>query len=572
MSNILNILIVEDNRFDADLINRELKKSDLNFNSQIVQAPSEFESALDAFKPDIILSDYSLPSFDGATAFRIKQSKYPYIPFIIVSGVIGEENAVELIKSGVTDFVSKDKLFTLVQKIHRALKETKEREAREDIAQKLKIQSSELITANKELVFQNQEKEKRAEDLLAVYSDLKVQKDKLRRANNLLIKQEEKVNIINHELSQLNLELEERVVIRTQALLESEERFHTMMETIPQIAWTNTAQGNVTFYNQRWYDYTGYNYEGTLATGLKGVIHPDDIQNLIHKFQAIRKTTEGGEFQVRAKRADGQYLWHLIRLMPIKYEDGQVQIWVGTATDIHELRLLQQQKDDFIRIASHELKTPVTALKASLQLLNRIKHDPSPNVLPKLIEQANKSLERVSVLIRDLLYASTINEGQLPLNQKTFVLSKSIDECFHYIRLDDLFTITVEGDLKLEVYADAERLNQVVINFINNAMKYASRSKEINIVIERIDNMAKISVIDKGPGVPPEKIPYLFGRYYRVDNTGSQYSGLGLGLYISSEIIKRHNGQIGVSSELGKGSTFWFTLPLLRQGKIVDSK
>jgi signal transduction histidine kinase len=97
---------------------------------------------------------------------------------------------------------------------------------------------------------------------------------------------------------------------------------------------------------------------------------------------------------------------------------------------------------------------------------------------------------------------------------------------------------------------------------VNNAIKYAPGTKEIYANIEKINNMAKVSVSDNGPGIATEKLPYLFDRYYRVDSSGMQYSGLGLGLYISAEIIKGHNGQIGVDSELGKGSTFWFTLPL----------
>ncbi|MBC8112507.1 MAG: ATP-binding protein, partial [Verrucomicrobia bacterium] len=125
-----------------------------------------------------------------------------------------------------------------------------------------------------------------------------------------------------------------------------------------------------------------------------------------------------------------------------------------------------------------------------------------------------------------------------------------------------IFSIKTEGDMQVKVYADAARIDQVVINFVNNAVKYASGSKEIRICIEKVDDMAKVSVIDKGQGIPKEKLLHLFDRFYRVDSSGSQYSGLGLGLYISSEIIKKHNGQIGVESELGKGSTFWFTLPV----------
>ena len=562
MATDLKILILEDNQIDADLIHHELKRSGLSFISVIVQTREEFENALENFNPDIILSDYSLPAFDAVLAFSIKQNKSPHIPFIIVSGIIGEENAVELIKNGVTDYVPKDKLFTLSPKINRALKDTEQRKEKKVITEKLEIQTIELIIANKELLIQIVEKEKRAADLGILSEAVKVQQEELGRANYLLIKQEEKVRIINGELLQLNQELEERVASRTKALAESENRFRNMMETIPQIAWTNTIEGKVTFYNQRWYDYTGLDYKQTKEWGYQKVIHPDDLQNALDQYMSIRESSDGGEFQIRGRRADGVYRWHLIRLMPIKHEENEVLLWAGTATDIHELRLLQQQKDDFISIASHELKTPITSLKASLQLLNRMKDNPSPKMLPTLIVQANKSLDKVSVLIEDILNASKVNEGQLHINQKLFIISELINECCHYIRIEDKYTINTEGDMELQVYADAERVNQVVINFINNAIKYAPESKEIQIHIEKVNDMAKVSVIDQGPGIPHEKISHLFERYYRVDSSGMQYSGLGLGLYISAEIIKKHNGKIGVDSELNKGSTFWFTLPL----------
>jgi two-component system CheB/CheR fusion protein len=166
------------------------------------------------------------------------------------------------------------------------------------------------------------------------------------------------------------------------------------------------------------------------------------------------------------------------------------------------------------------------------------------------------------VLIQDLLNASKVNEGRLHLNKKRYVLSTSMDDCCDHVRSEGTFTIRTEYDKKLEVFADEGRVDQVVVNFVNNAMKYASQSKEILIKLESIDGMAKVSVIDKGPGISAEKLPRVFERYYQVDSSGSQYSGLGLGLYICSEIIKKHDGQIGVESELGKGSTFWFTIPL----------
>jgi DNA-binding NtrC family response regulator len=145
MTEKIKILIVEDNKRDADLLQLHLIKSELNFVSEIVQTKEGFESALDIFSPDIIISDYSLPSFDGVSAFHIKQQKNPDTPFIILSGTIGEENAVELIKFGINDYALKTKLFTLIPKITRALKEAGEKKAKKAADEKLKNQNEKLV-------------------------------------------------------------------------------------------------------------------------------------------------------------------------------------------------------------------------------------------------------------------------------------------------------------------------------------------------------------------------------------------------------------------------------------------
>lgn len=145
MSDKINILLIEDNQTDAELVIYELNKSGLNFISEIVQTLETFERALDSFNPDIILADYSLPLFDGITAFHIKQRTFPDIPFIIVSGVVDEENAVELIKNGVTDYALKDKLFTLSQKVIRALKNAEEMKEKKNFVEKLRTQNEKLL-------------------------------------------------------------------------------------------------------------------------------------------------------------------------------------------------------------------------------------------------------------------------------------------------------------------------------------------------------------------------------------------------------------------------------------------
>jgi signal transduction histidine kinase len=114
----------------------------------------------------------------------------------------------------------------------------------------------------------------------------------------------------------------------------------------------------------------------------------------------------------------------------------------------------------------------------------------------------------------------------------------------------------------VQVLGDEHQLDQVLVNFLNNAVKYAPKSKKIIIEVTNLGEQIKVAVTDYGPGILPEKKPHLFDRYYRADYSGMQFSGLGLGLYISAEIIRKHSGKIGVESVLGQGSTFWFTIPL----------
>ncbi|WP_295711321.1 CHASE3 domain-containing protein [Mucilaginibacter sp.] len=392
--------------------------------------------------------------------------------------------------------------------------------------------------------------------------ELAAANEEMTAINEELLASNEELSVSQYNLHGLNNDLEERVAARTEALSLSETRFRKIMQTIPQIAWTNTASGEVDFYNQQWFDYTGLTFDETKDWGWREVIHPDDIMHNLQRFRAIIDSKESGEFEIREKRFDGEYRWHLVRMAPLKNHNGEVQLWVGTATDIQEIKQLQQQKDDFINIASHELKTPLTSLKSSVQLIHTMKDRLSPEKMDDLVIRANKGVNKVAYLIEDLLYIGKLNQGQLDLNKTSITLSRIINDSSNHIKISGIYKVITTGDMALQVFADGERIEQVVVNFVNNAIKYAPLSKEIYIDITKDDTMAKVSVTDKGPGISHEKLPFLFDRYFRVQSSGSQYSGLGIGLYISAEIIKKHNGEIGADSKPGEGSTFWFTLPL----------
>nr|WP_067060204.1 PAS domain-containing sensor histidine kinase [Mucilaginibacter sp. L294] len=298
----------------------------------------------------------------------------------------------------------------------------------------------------------------------------------------------------------------------------------------------------------------------THSLGLIASQHTERVSNAIE--QAI-KNNSGFEIEYIINPMDGAKPRWLKATGKAYYDDQDNPVSVsGTMIDITESKAYDQQKDDFISIASHELKTPVTSLKAALQLLDRMKTNPSPQILPKLIEQSNRSMDKISTLIEDLLNLSRMNEGQLKLDKTQFTIAEMLNQCCNHVRVVGKHELILQGDEELQIIADEHRIDQVIVNMVNNAVKYAPNSKQIFFNVEKAGDMARISVRDTGPGIAPDKLSHLFERYYRTDASGYQNSGLGLGLYISAEIIRKHGGEIGVDSELGKGSTFWFTLPL----------
>lgn len=230
--------------------------------------------------------------------------------------------------------------------------------------------------------------------------------------------------------------------------------------------------------------------------------------------------------------------------------------------DVTEQHALRLQKDQFISVASHELKTPITSLKATLQLINKFLKNGGTitDSLLKLGQNADRNVTKLTNLVNDLLNTTKIGQAQLSLNKTMFCLAEVIDGCCSHINLDNKHHIVYLGDPQLEVFADEQKIDQVMVNLVNNAVKYAPAAEQIIVKAEKMEGCTKISVIDHGIGIPQASIPKLFERYFRVD-PHSYTPGLGLGLYISSEIIRRHGGQIGAESASGNGSTFWFTLP-----------
>ncbi|MFB9842865.1 ATP-binding protein [Mucilaginibacter ginsenosidivorans] len=396
--------------------------------------------------------------------------------------------------------------------------------------------------------------------LSLIITDLTQQKEIQRQLKS----QNEKLEIARNETERMNDQLEETVKVRTVDLHNSREHFKLLANNITQMAWTNLPDGEVNFYNNRWFTYTGLGFEELKNHGRATIVHPDDLENTLQKYTSALQTGQVFEVENRYKRHDGTYRWHLNRAMPQLNGDGEIVFWIGTATDIEDQKKELEKKDEFIGVASHELKTPLTSLKGYLQLMKMQLKDNYPPVFSTYLDKANAVANKLQHLVDDLLDVSKINAGRLDYRMEVINLKDIVDDCAESSRhIYNGFTFVVDNDHDYMIRANTERLEQVITNLVNNAVKYSKTDKHIIIKTEQKgDNSVRVSVTDFGIGLDQDQKKKIFERFYRIEDKKYMTSGLGMGLYISSQIMSTHNGTMGVESEPGKGSTFYFELPL----------
>ncbi len=478
---------------------------------------------------------------------------------------------------------------------------------------------------------------------------------------------------------------------------ESEELFRTYAESMPQMAFITDASGLPTYFNQRWYDYTGLDFETSRLNPTQYLLS-EESEEVIKKWLHSIETSEPYQNETRLKRADGVFRWHLGRAVPLRDSKGNITQWVGTYTDIHaqkeieseQARLLQvlesssdfigmadsngkgiyvntagremlgidqsensqiidlffpedvpyvenvilpttlkegkwvgdfrfkhsktgeerwvhynsfvthdektgevtgfatvsrdltemKQKerkleealiarDQFLSIASHELKTPLTSLKLQAQLTLRSlqlnKEIPVERQMT-MAQQTSDMVSRLTRLIDDMLDVSRIRTGKLKLDKSEQELGDIVREVV--LRMSLLFEAaglnlpSIEATEKLHGEWDRFRLEQVIGNLLTNAIRYG-QGKSIEIKMRKKGNKGLLSVTDHGYGIAEKDLERIFGRFERAINS-SEVSGLGLGLFISKEIVETQHGKIWVESEINIGSTFYVELPLIK--------
>jgi PAS domain S-box-containing protein len=339
----------------------------------------------------------------------------------------------------------------------------------------------------------------------------------------------------------------------------TERRFQFMLNAIPQQVWTATADGLLNYVNDIVSNDFNEAREDIIGKGWQGFIHPDDLPGCLLAWQQALSSGKEYLTEFRLRFANQEYVWHLSRAIPL-IENGEVTLWLGTNTNIEAQKLNEQRKDEFLSIASHELKTPLTGIKAFNQLMRRTS-DPIRSA--SFVEKSGENISRLEKLINDLLDVTKINAGKLSYDLQPFDFSQMLKDSVESMQLTSVtHQISLEQSEGVQITGDRMRLEQVVNNFLSNAIKYSPEGKRVIVKSEVSAEGLIVSVKDFGIGIQEQHIQRLFDRYYRIDNTAMRFEGLGLGLFISSEILKRHSGSFWIESEPGEGSTFFFRLPL----------
>nr|WP_260443477.1 PAS domain-containing sensor histidine kinase [Gramella sp. Hel_I_59] len=367
----------------------------------------------------------------------------------------------------------------------------------------------------------------------------------------------------------LNMAVDVSEIVESKELLKaSESRYRQMADLMPEKVYNIDPEGNVIYFNQGWLDYTDLSKSEFDKKGLNSFVHPSEKDEYYENWKHSLKTGNDFEMEVRYLNKKNKYRWHLNRAEAIRDEKGEIQMWICTATEIQKIKAEEKRKEDFLKLVSHELKTPVTSIKGYVQLLLSLlknKTDDNFTSIPfeKSPERIDQQVVRLTRLISEMLDLSRIEKNKLILKKENFSLNNLVEETIQDINYTNTNSkIKLTQDHECHIFADKDRIGQVLINLVTNAIKYSPDSPDIEIKIrKRGNNKVAVSVIDSGIGIDKENQKKIFKRFYRIDfKNEDTYSGFGIGLYLANEIVRRHNGKISVASKKGEGSVFTFSL------------
>ena len=281
-------------------------------------------------------------------------------------------------------------------------------------------------------------------------------------------------------------------------------------------------------------------------------------------IKLITKGYSSGGLDYISKPVDMNILLLKVKTFYRIYEQSRAlnEMQIALRAEIEFRKEAERKKDEFISIASHELKTPMTSIKGYIQLLERSLDKEDKEAIRTRLHKVQNQIEKLNLLIADLLDISKIESGKLKFNKKYFAFNDLLEHIIEVMQQSNpQVKILRKGDFDADIYGDEMRIEQVIINFITNAIKYAPDGEEIHITTEIRGDDIYFSVRDFGIGMSAEHQQKVFEKFYRIEETSARFQGLGIGLYICQEIIERHHGTIGAHSIPDEGSEFYFQIP-----------
>lgn len=500
MGKPLRVLSVEDSEDDFLLNVAQLRRAGYAPECLRVETPEAMQAALAQQTWDVVLSDMRLPHFSGFDAIKLLREARSDLPLIIVSGTIGEEKAAALMKEGASDYVGKENLARLVPAIERELREVEERRARS----------------------------------------------------------------------------------------KAEERYRQIVETAKEGIWTVDAAGQTDFVNRRMAEILRHRVEDLIGRPMSEFVLPED-RPILDQSEA-QQHGASQPHDLRFLRSDGAVIWMRLNRSPITDEHGAVIGSLSMVTDITERKRVEEEraqlmireqaaraeiqaaqelarlKNDFVNSVSHDLRNPLTTIKGYAEFLEDELGGPITEQQRDYITQITRSAKRLENLVNDLLDFARFEAGTFRLNLQETDFCVAVREVIESLRPRAMETsLSLEEDLVgdcLPIRMDPERVERVLVNLVTNAIKFTPAGGQIRIRAFIEGEWLGCEVIDTGIGISPKDLTKLFRPFSQLEAGKREKGGTGLGLNISKTIVEAHGGTIGVRSELGRGSSFWFKLPL----------
>lgn len=657
MSDPLNALIIEDLEDDTLLTLRELKRGGFNVVWERVETAEALRNALLNHPWDIVLSDYNLPQFNAPMALQIVKQIQPNIPFIVISGTIGEASAVELMRQGANDYLMKGRLTRLAEVVRRELREAEIRLERQQAALELArtkerlqlaiagsgiglwdwdVPSGNLIFNERwaeiigytieELEFLNAEtvKEKiHPDDFQSVTLALEQHFRKEKETYECEMRMRHKLGgwvwvlasgkVVEWDadgkplrmtgthldisgrkqsvemLQQLNQTLEEKVRLRTAALQESESRLREAQQIAHLGSWDLDVLTRKNSWSEEIFRIFRLDPDCSEPKCEEMVAYFSTIDRLriVHLIDRAIQLTEAFESDLQIIRADGSMGYVFVKAEAIANEEGQVIRLFGILMDISDRKLAEFQlqhtneelvratrlKDEFLASMSHELRTPLNAILGMTEgLLEGVFGDVSDRQIRALKTLENSGNHLLS-LINDILDVAKIESGQMVLDLSATSVQNLCKSSIVFVSQQSLrkqIQIIEQIPQNLpDLIIDERRIRQVLINLLNNAVKFTDIGGSITLTVTLLsgeeygeNSFLRFAVKDTGIGIAPENITKLFQPFIQIDSAlNRKYEGTGLGLALVKRIVEMHNGNVGLTSELGVGSCFTVELP-----------